>query len=103
MKKTTKSALGIMAVTMVMGTMMATAAFAGDSSPREKAWDREFAAKPYVAVEYTPQEYKLARERGDMDEMWDAEFLATAYADVHYDSATMQAANEEAKTLGSAR
>ena len=87
---------------MVMGTTMATAAFAGESS-YEKTWKSEFLAKPYVAVEYAPEEYKAARGRGDMDEMWDAEFLAMPYVDIHYDSMAMQTANAEAQALSSAR
>ena len=101
MKKMSKSALGILAV--VMGTTMATAAFANDSSASEVMLDRAFAAKPYVAVQYAPENYKLARERGDMDKMWDAEFLATGYTDVHYDSATLLAADTEAKLRDRAR
>ena len=103
MKKISKGTLGILAAMVAVGTMMTTAAFAGDGSAREAAWDRAFAAKPYVAAGYAPEEYKLARERGDMDKMWDAELLAANYTDVHYDSGTMLAAGAEAQRLNNAR
>lgn len=80
MKKMSKVALGILAVTMATG--MAAAAFADDQSPREREWDRAFAAKPYAAVAYTPEDYQV--KRGDMDERWTAELLAKPYAAIAY-------------------
>lgn len=103
MRKISKGILGITATAMMVGSVMTTASFAHGNSALERAWNQEMVERPYTAIEYTAEDYRLARERGNMDEMWDAEFLAKPYAKVQYDGEAMRAANAEARILNNAR
>ena len=101
-------ALGILGLAVVMGAavMTATSALAGDSSPSEIAWQREFLAQPYVEIPDDPVVYRTARimeQIDDIAKVWDEEFLAQSYVDMHYSHQAMQQATERAMTLERAR